>query len=177
MGKTVVNRDPGLETGSFAIFLAFIGALTLFSVYTGAAAGTPVHRMHRHCEVPVYTFAALQCALDRLPPGDWPLVVIAHPRHLPRIRMGLSALAADRKIVYISSGPACSLPIPAAPRPRGLTPSKSKPGQIGSFQIALFVVCWGSGRKQSQADRHSYFFPSLRKESQNVTSIHSGTGI
>ena len=71
------------------------------------ADGTPVYQMHRHCEVPVYTFAALQCGLDRLPPGDWPLVVIAHPRHLRRARMGLSALAPDRRIVYISSGPAC----------------------------------------------------------------------
>lgn len=74
---------------------------------TRLADGTPVYQMHRHCEVPVYTFAALQCALDRLPPGDWPLVVIAHPRHLRRIRMGLSALAPDRHIGYIASGPVC----------------------------------------------------------------------
>lgn len=46
---------------------------------TRLADGTPVFQMHRHCDVPVFTFAALGCALDRLPPGDWPLVVIAHP--------------------------------------------------------------------------------------------------
>jgi hypothetical protein len=74
---------------------------------THLADGTPVHQMHRHCEVPVYTFAALQCALDRLPPGDWPLIVIAHPRHLRRVRMGLSALAGERRIVYVASGPVC----------------------------------------------------------------------
>jgi hypothetical protein len=67
--------------------------------------GTPVFQMHRHCDVPVFTFAALGCALDRLPPGDWPLVVIAHPRHLRRVRMGLSALAGQRRVFYISSGP------------------------------------------------------------------------
>lgn len=68
--------------------------------------GTPVFQMHRHCEVPIFTFAALHCALNRLPSGDWPLVIIAHPRHLRRVRMGLSALAGQQQIFYVASGPA-----------------------------------------------------------------------
>lgn len=69
--------------------------------------GTPVYQMHRHCEIPVFTFAALQCALERLPTGQWPLVVIGHPRHLRRARMDIQALAGDRQITYVSSGPTC----------------------------------------------------------------------
>lgn len=72
---------------------------------TRLADGTPVYQMHRHCDVPVYTFAALSAALDRLPDGDWPLVVIAHPRHLPRVRMNMQALAGARPVHYWAAEP------------------------------------------------------------------------
>jgi len=72
---------------------------------TCLADGTPVYQMHRHCDVPVYTFAALAAALDRLPEGDWPLVVIAHPRHLRRVRMSMQALADGRQIYYLAGQP------------------------------------------------------------------------
>ena len=72
---------------------------------TRLADGTPVYQMHRHCDVPVFTFAALAAALERLAEGDWPLVVIAHPGHLRRVRMNMQALAGARPVHYLAVGP------------------------------------------------------------------------
>lgn len=93
--------------GHFSLVLTQQAVSDALTDPTRLADGTPVYQMHRHCEVPVYTFAALQCALDRLPAGDWTLVVIAHPHHLRRVRMSLSALAQGHPAVYLASGPVC----------------------------------------------------------------------
>ena len=54
---------------SFSLVLTQQAVSDALATPTHLADGTPVHQMHRHCDVPVFTFAALQCALDQLPPG------------------------------------------------------------------------------------------------------------
>lgn len=91
--------------GHFRLVLTQQAVSDALADATRLADGTPVYQMHRHCDVPVYTFAALDCALGRLPTGDWPLVVIAHPRHLGRARMAMEALAPNRQACFLPSGP------------------------------------------------------------------------
>jgi hypothetical protein len=68
--------------------------------------GPPVFQMHRHCQVEVRTFAALRCALDRLPEGGpASLVLIAHADQMPRARIALEALAGPAKLTCVSPSP------------------------------------------------------------------------